>query len=224
MRQFMVVWFAVFLAFVNAQGARADLVLVVGGQSNLFLDPAVLGSLGITISGTAGTVPAAPGFTVAYPISARDATPNTTFSYDPNDFFGTFSGVIEHTGTLTLQSALGTINLGDFTVGYDATRVNAVRSGFFIGDNVDLDAPLFDIAAANATIVATPTVLQMNGSLLLSIEAATGLGNPILAGLNVGNGFVDAVSAVPEPSSMLMLAGVGVVGTLFARRREKAVS
>jgi hypothetical protein len=67
----MVVWFAVFLAFVNAQGARADVVLVVGGQSNLFLNPAVLASLGITISGTAGTVPAAPGFTVAYPISAR---------------------------------------------------------------------------------------------------------------------------------------------------------
>jgi hypothetical protein len=224
MRQFMVVWLAVFLAFVSTQGARADVVLVVGGQSNLFLDPAVLASLGITISGTTGTVPPEPGFTVAYPISARDATPNTTFSYDPNDFFNTFSGVIEHTGTLSLQSPLATINLGNFTVGYDAIRVNALRSGFFIRDGVDLNAPLFDIAAANATIVATPTVLQMNGSLLLSIEAATGLGNPLLAGLNTGFGFVDAVSAVPEPSSMLMLAGVGVVGTLVARRRAKAVS
>lgn len=224
MRQFMVVWIAVFLAFVNAPGSRADIVLVVSGQSNLFLNPTVLDNLGITIGTTTGTVTPASGYTVAYPISARDATPNTTFSYDPTNFSGTFSGVVEHTGTVTFQLGATSIVLGNFTVGYDASRVNATRSGFFIEDNVTLNAPLFDIAEADKDVQATATFLKLNGSLLLSLEAATGLGDISLEGLNMGSGFVDAVSAVPEPSSILMLAGVAVVGSLFARRRKMALA
>lgn len=224
MRQFMVVWIAALLAFVNAPSSRADLVMVVSGQSNLFLNPTVLNNLGITIGTTTGTVTPASGYTVAYPISARDATPNTTFSYDPTNFAGTFSGVVEHTGTVTLQLGASSIVLGNFTVGYDASRVNATRSGFFIEDNVTLYAPLFDIAEADKSVQATATFLQLNGSLLLSLEAAIGLGDNSLEGLNMGSGFVDAVSAVPEPSSILMLAGVGVVGSLFARRRKMALA
>lgn len=221
MRTLLVVFAMALFASLGPPQSRADIVFVVNGQSNLFLDPVVLAGLGISISGTTGTVTPAAGYTVAYPISARNATPNTTFSYDPNDFLGTFAGVIEHTGTLSLQSALGTITLGDFTVGYDAARADATRSGFFIGDNRDLNAPLFDIAATGATILPTATSLQLSGSLLLSLEAATGLGNPILAGLNMGNGFVDAVSAVPEPSSLLLLSGIGSTCALIAQRRRR---
>jgi hypothetical protein len=224
MSQFMVVLIAVFLAFVNASGSRADVILVVSGQSNLFLNPTQLNILGITIGATTGTVTPESGYTVAYPISARDATPNTTFSYDPTNFSGTFSGVIAHTGTVTFQSITTPFVMGNFTVGYDAFRVDATRSGFFIKDNVTLNAPLFDIAEADKTVQATATFLKLDGSLLLSVEAATGLGDASLEGLTMGKGFVDAISAVPEPSSILMLAGVGVVGSFFARRRKMAVA
>jgi hypothetical protein len=210
-----------------AGSAQAEVVDVAGGQTNVLLDTALLSSAAsLDLSSVSGAV-IAPGNlgpdSVAFPINARDAmNPDlpTTFSYDPSDFLGTFSGTIEHTGSVRFNS--DTIEVGDFTVGFDAARagqLGGLASGFFVQDTVSLGAILFDVENPSSLMVSA-TELEIGANLLVSPEFGqflfdNGFSSTNLQGADVGDALVEAV-AVPEPASFALL---GLTMLLLKRRR-----
>jgi MYXO-CTERM domain-containing protein len=199
-----------------ALGADFD---VTGGQTNVLLDTATLSSAAsLDLSGVSGPV-IAPGDlgpdSVAFPINARDAASlPTTFSYDAG--LADFAGTIEHSGSVLFNS--GTVEVGDFTIGFDAARVGGDRSGFFVESTTGIAAILFDVANPSS-VVADASSLEINADLLVSSEFATflsdnGLASSDLTGADVGDAFVDAV---PAPGAVGVL---GLAGLAAARRRR----
>ena len=135
-------------------------------------------------------------------------TDETDFSFAPVGFVP-LGGSIEHDGTITLAVGETQVTVGEFSIGYDATRVTDTASGFFVADTLD-DALglgiLFDLG-----IPATAEVSGIDGDdlnlgdadLLLSPELAGALSLPDLAGADVGDARVDAmVEALPPVVSI----------------------
>jgi hypothetical protein len=186
---------AVASASVTAVAAGANRVEVVGGQTNVALDAELIeAATGLALSGVSDDV-IAPGTlegSVAFTINARNADElPTTFAYDLGDFFNTFSGSIEHTGSVFFNS--GTVQVGNFTIGFDAARVGTLdgaASGFFVESTTGVAAILFDVAVTGA--VPGGNALSVSGDLLVSPEFATFLGDPALAGADVGDALVEA--------------------------------
>jgi hypothetical protein len=154
----------------------AELVEVIGGQTNVVLDVGRLAGLGVNITDLIGPVivpgnldPTNPG-SVAFGINPRDAASlPTTFSYDPSDFLGTFSGTIEHAGAVEFNDALV---LGNFSIGFDANRpnLNPAFSGFVVRDNIGFPGvTVFDIGDP-MVLTADETALEISGDLLISTE------------------------------------------------------
>ncbi|MEM1329734.1 MAG: hypothetical protein AAGG07_04165 [Planctomycetota bacterium] len=209
---------AVAMAIVSTASAQTD---VTGGQTNVLLDTDLLSSAAsLDLSGVAGPV-IAPGNlgagSVAFGINTRDAMSlPTTFSYDASTFpgAGSFSGAIEHTGSVLFNN--DTIEVGNFTIGFDGTRVGGDRSGFFVESTTGLTGVLFDIKVNGAT--PTPSSLEVAGDLLVSSEFAqilidVELTTADLTGADVGDALVQAVPT-PATAAVLGLAG------LAARRRR----
>ena len=208
--------------------ASAAIVEVGGGTTSVDLDLTTLGSVGLTLTGSDTTGTAAPNFIVGFPINSRagGAIP-TTFTYD-SDAFAPFGGSLEHTGTVTFSLGPDTLVLGDFTIGYDAGRIDAGTgaSGFFVesttgGVTNGLNAVLFDINGPNpVTDLSSLTITGSEGTggagLLVSPELAGLLGNAGLIGATVGSARVDAL-AIPEPSSAIL----GILGALLGVSRRR---
>ena len=107
---------AVIAASGFAASANADMVEVVGGQTSVLLDLELIGSVtDLVLTGVSDDtiVPGNLGpDSVAFAITSPDAASNpTTFMYDTDDFFGTFSGVIGHRGTITFNDSITLGNL-----------------------------------------------------------------------------------------------------------------
>lgn len=205
---------AVVGAALAATGISAQNTNVTGGQTSVLLDTALLASAaGLSLSSVSPDV-IAPGElgpdSVAFGINARDGSLPTTFSYDASDFLGTFGGTIEHAGSVFFNA--DAVEVGDFTIGFDAGRAGGDRSGFFVESTTGVAAILFDVANPS-NLVATPSSLLIEADLLVSAEFAGFLGNSALTGADVGDA---RVSAVPAPASAALLAGLG----LTARRRR----
>ena len=196
------------LCITTTRSLNAQTV-VAGGQTSVLLDTETLEqAANLVISGTKGPV-IAPGNlgapSVAFPINGRSDTLPTTFSYDPNDFLGSFSGTIEHSGSVLFNT--DTIEVGDFTIGFDGARASGAASGFFVESNVGIEAVLFDIA--NPVVTPTSSDLEIDADLLVSPEFAqvlldASLASADLTGADVGDALVEGT--VPEPSSMALLA------------------
>lgn len=210
----------VFGVSVIAFGASGQ-VEITGGQTSVLLDTALLDSAaGLTLSSVSGDV-IAPGNlgadSVAFGINDRDGDLPTTFAYDPADFLGTFSGTIEHSGSVFFNG--GDVEVGDFTIGFDAGRVGDDRSGFFVESTTGVAAILFDVSNPG-TLDATSTSLTIgDADLLVSAEFGqflfdNGFSSSDLAGADVGDALVEAV---PAPGTFVALAGA--MG-LAARRRR----
>jgi MYXO-CTERM domain-containing protein len=194
---------------------------VTGGQTSVLLDTATLSSAAsLDLSGvSAGVI--APGNlgpdSVAFGINARDAASlPTTFSYDSDDFLGTFGGTIEHTGSVFFNS--DTVEVGNFTIGFDAMRVGDDRSGFFVASTTGISAILFDVANPSS-LSATASSLEIQADLLVSSEFAqflldNQLASADLTGADVGDALVQAV---PAPGGLALL---GLGGFAAARRRR----
>lgn len=202
--------------------AMAVDVEVTGGQTNVLLDTTTLSSAAsLTLSNASGVI--APGElgpdSVAFPINARDAaTLPTTFVYDTDNFLspGTFSGTIEHTGSVFFNT--DTIELGDFTIGFDASRagtLGGLASGFFVAKTTGtatIPDTLFDIEATAAS--GTTSALSISANLLVSPELGAflfdnSLSTTNLEGADVGDALV---SAVPEPgTAMLAVLALGLL-------------
>ncbi|NJK33565.1 MAG: DUF4114 domain-containing protein [Oscillatoriales cyanobacterium SM2_2_1] len=105
------------------------------------------------------------------------------------EFLSTRFGATTPFGKLT--------TLGDFTIGFDATRVGGSRSGFFVSTNIDDDGlagvVVFDISAPQNVSSPTATTLVIGGAdLLISQELAGFLGNGALAGTDIGAAQINA--------------------------------
>ena len=206
-------------AFV-ASAASADVVDVIGGQTNVLLDfDTLAAAANLEFSSVSDDV-IAPGDlgegSVAFGINSRDANMlPTTFSYDTDDFLGSFSGSIEHMGSVFFND--DAVEVGNFTIGFDAARAVGDNSGFFVASTTGIAAILFDISAPSQ-LDAGDTELIIGADLFVSNEFATflvdqGLASSDLTGADVGDALVAAV--VPAPGALLGLAGLA-----FARRRR----
>ena len=213
----------VFVSGIAAAAAFAggQTVGVVGGQTNVSLDfDTLAAAASLDLSGVSGDV-ISPGTlpgSVAFSINGRDASNlPTTFTYDPNDFLGSFGGTIEHSGSVFFNN--DTVEVGDFTIGFDANRAVGANSGFFVESTTGIAAILFDIGAPS-TLNPGMSSLEIGADLFVSAEFGSflfnnGLSATDLAGADVGDALVQA--SVPAPGGLAALAGAGL---LASRRRR----
>lgn len=207
---------AVALAMSAATVASAELVGMVGGQTNVLLDLELLSAAAnLNLTGISNGV-IAPGnlgegsvaFVITPPTSASFPT---TFGYDTNDFFPSQSGSINHRGTITFNDA---ITVGNF-------EITLTDTGFVVIDTFGGLGTLFDVAVTSAA----PGVLTFDamGDLLVSASFAQalldlGLASSNLTGADVGDAWIQGFNQViPAPGAVAMLAVAGLVGS---RRRR----
>jgi hypothetical protein len=197
-----------------AHSAAAGTVDIEGGQTNVALDFDTLqAAANLFFIGVSDDV-IAPGDipdSVAFPINERDPDFEagddddeelpTTFAYDALDFLGSFSGTIEHTGTVQfLGIPAGPILVGDFTIGFDADRAGTLdgnASGFFVASTSGVEAVLFDVSVSS--LFASRLDLDVGGDLLVSPEFAgllltLGQTDLDLAGADVGDYLIDGTT------------------------------
>lgn len=207
---------AAVLIVGSGSTAVGQQAFVTGGQTNVLLDTATLSSVGLDLSSVSSDV-IVPGDlgadSVAFDINARTETPATSFAYEVFAL-APFSGSIEHQGSVFFNS--DTIEVGDFSIGYDATRATGSNSGFFVESTVGLAAILFDVETPTA-LTATADTLSIEANLLVSAEFAGVLGDAGLTGADVGDTLV-AATAVPEPGSLSVLS-LAALGLVVRRRR-----
>jgi MYXO-CTERM domain-containing protein len=188
---------ALFVAGSATTAASAGLVQTVGGQTNVLLDLALLqAAANLTLTGASDGV-ITPGnlgagsvaFVITPPTSA--ALP-TTFQYETKDFFGTFSGSINHRGSITFNDA---VTVGNFEILFD--------NGFKVADRVGGLGVLFDVAITGANPAAD--TFTATGDLLVSANFA----DASIQGIN---------AAIPSPGAVAVL---GVAAVFGARRRRR---
>jgi hypothetical protein len=199
-------------ALMPAQ-ATAEIFQVESGVTSVFLDLPLLESIGLNLTGTSDDIvpPVSDDFLVGFEI-----TDDTDFSFSDEGGFTLVGGSIEHTGSITFNDA---ITVGDFSIGFDASRVSDAATGFFVQDTLDTGAILFDVASIVPTF--DGEALTIAGGLLVSPEFAGVLGNPDLTGALVGQAQTNAETepaSVPEPTSGLMLLVAGAA--IAAGRRQ----
>jgi hypothetical protein len=204
--------------------APAALVDVTGGQTSVLLDTATLSSAASLDLSSVSPDVISPGDlpgSVAFGINPRNASAPalpTTFSYDSTNFLGSFSGTIEHTGSVFFNA--DAVEVGNFTIGFDGNRAGTLggaASGFFVESTTGIAAILFDIENPS-NLVATDSSLTIDANLLVSPEFGQFLVDQALAATNLQGADVgDArVAAVPEPTGLALLA----LGGLAVLRRR----
>ena len=190
----------------------AQTSIVDSGTTSVSLNlPLLELALGITLVGTdTDGEPASEEFQLGFPI-----TEDTDFSFN-DEPFTPLAGTIEHSGTVTLNLNDAPVTVGDFSIGFDATRVSNTASGFVISDTtedaLDLEI-LFDISApGNITTDEGLTISEAN--LLVAPELADALGSSSLTGADVGDAQIDAATVTVEDTdeAVAIPAEEGVIG------------
>ena len=184
---------------------NTNLSVVQDGTTSIALDSGLLASAaGLTLSSTDSTVePISNEFAVGFTI-----TEASDFLFSYKDDFTPIAGEIKHSGTVTFSIPTGdTITVGDFTIGYDASRVTETTSGFFVentfADVLPNGAILFDISNAESLTAGEGELNVVGSDLLVAPEFAatlleTGLTRDDLTGADVGNAEVDAMTDAIE--------------------------
>ena len=199
---------------VVASNASADVVGIVGGQTNVTLDFALLSSAaGLNFSGiTTGTLVTEDPSTVGFVITPPNAFDGpSTFGYDSDDFGASFGGGIQHRGGVFFND--DAILVGNFGIGFDG--------GWFVDSNAGLEGRLFDVDITSAS--PTSSMFDAEGTLKVSeffagVLLNLGLAASDLTGAEVGSASIQGYmsSAVPAPGALALLG----LGTIAARRRR----
>lgn len=166
---------------------KADAMKVTGGVTSVFLDLPLLASVGLELSSISDdtVTPAEGNFQVGFPI-----TSDSDFVFSTKNGLTPLSGQIAHIGTVGFND--DQLVIGDFSIGFDPTRVGETASGFFVADTFLGLGPLFDIGAPGEVDVDRGTLTIEDADLLVSPELATILENEALIGVDVGDAQIDA--------------------------------
>ena len=164
--------------------------IINSGTTSVSLDlPLLESAAGITlVSANTDSEAFSEEFQLGFPIIE-----DTDFSFETEPFIPV-DGTIEHSGTVTLSLNGGDVTIGNFSIGFDASRVSDTASGFFVSDTtedaLDLEI-LFDISApGNITIDEGLTISEAD--LLVAPELADALGSSSLTGADIGDTRIDA--------------------------------
>ena len=115
-----------------------------------------------------------------------------TFEADP---FAPVDGTIEHSGTVTLSLDNTETTIGNFSIGFDASRVSDINSGFFVSDTTE-DALnlniLFDVGAPGNATADEGLIISAEADLLVAPELADALGSSSLTAADIGDIRIDA--------------------------------
>ena len=174
-------------------------IVIQDGTTSVGLDTELLTeAAGLTLIDSADTVdPASEDFAVGF-----DITEESDFAFTDEDGFAPLGGTIEHTGTVTFDSAAGDITVGDFSIGFDETRVSDTNSGFFVANTVEGVLPdgaiLFDVGMPESVEIVDGGLSLGTADLLVANEFAgvlqeTELASADLTGADVGDASVDAL-------------------------------
>ncbi len=108
------------------------------------------------------------------------------------------------------QPSLPQFTVGDFTLGFDATRITDIASGLFITDTFNSDTILFDLSHPDVLDVEVRNkgLTLAEADLLLSPEWAELLNISDLQGTDVGNARIDAELDVIAPQTFEVESGV----------------
>ena len=125
--------------------------------------------------------------------------------------FTPIGGEITHAGTVSFNS--DTVTVGDFTIGFDPSRIGDDASGFFVEDTVAGLGILFDVGVPGALAVGDDDLTIADADLLVSPEFAgfllsNGLATADLTGADVGDARIDAMTEL-APSTFIKLTGLG---------------
>lgn len=148
----------------------------------------------------------------------------------PTNFAFTPGSPQSHTGAIGLGGIArflvspaaggGKLLYGDFTLLYDADRINLGGTGWYLKGNIAPTGAAYDLL--NVQVIETATTLTIAGDLGVSYELANFLyATPADAGRDVGNFSFTAMIAVPEPSMATAWWAVmtGSMGLSRHRRR-----
>jgi len=146
----------------------------------------------------------------------------TTFAFTPGN-------LTNHTGVIGLGGAtrfavyggaFGSLLYGDFTLQYSTNRFAYGGSGWYLEGNIPPAAAAFDLM--NVNISESPGSFTISGDLGVSWEVANLLySTPSDTLKDVGDFTFTGLTAVPEPSSIVLVTG-GLGLLWLARKRRVA--
>jgi hypothetical protein len=161
----------------------------------------------------------------------------TDFSYDPSDFYGTASGLVQTSGVSAwwfandalMDAGVAWISWGDLSLRYDPTRVALGYSGWVFANQLGGIGDIFDTTITAMT--ASADGISLRGELYGSDGTSTDPYNENQAtwetytlmnpNVKIGTFSFYGVTAVPEPGRSLM-AGVATVCLMAMARRKFA--
>lgn len=194
-----------------------------GGTTSIALDLTLLeAATGLTLS---EANPTSEAFSEDFQLGFAIAE-STDFTFTDRPFTPT-GGSIEHTGTVTLATDESQVTIGDFSIGFDATRVTESTSGFFVADTTD-DAlgleVVFDVSEPGQISVDGESLTIARADLLVAPEFAAALGDPSLARVDLGDTRIDAniemkttSELTPAPNAIADLGDVAIDADVATR-------
>lgn len=219
-----------FDGYFDGSTSRANALALAAPGNNPFIDSGTFVQLSDPIRPFGETPPSGLGRTSQLTTleieNASDVLGSWQSSADLGPFVGSsaseqiaFTSMQRYTGPFT-----GQLLFGDFALRYVSGRVGLVRdgntlSGLVLTSNIDFtNAAFADIG--NATIKVVNNQLLIGGDLLIS-DGLNALDASATLGKDFGEFSVVAnITAVPEPSSMLLLA-LPVIGFALRRRARR---
>ncbi len=172
--------------------------VVNSGATSVFLDTATLqAAANLVVSSINSTAtPAAGAFQAGFEILG-----SSDFVFNEDGGLTPIDGTIKHEGTVGFNG--DSITVGDFDIKFDADRIGATTSGFYVVNTVDGaldDLILFDVGNPGGLAIGASNLDIFDADLLVSAEFAAvlqdlGFAAADLTGADVGDAQVNADTA-----------------------------